>query len=131
MRFLAVSGFAAAVNFSARIGLSLVFSLPLSVVLAYIIGMITAFLLNKRLVFRPRQGRGLSRFFLFSLVNVVAILQTLAVTLLLARYVLPAIRFTVYPEELAHLIGIGVPVFTSYLGHKFITFSNKKGADLA
>ena len=56
------------------------------------------------------------------LVNVLAVLQTLAVSLILARLVLPWLDVRAHREEIAHLVGVCVPVFTSYLGHKYWTF---------
>ena len=56
------------------------------------------------------------------LVNLVAILQTWGISLLLAYHVLPAMGIRMYAPEIAHAIGIVVPVFTSYLGHKYWTF---------
>jgi putative flippase GtrA len=50
------------------------------------------------------------------------VLQTLAVSLGLARLVFPAVGLTAHAEELAHLAGIAVPVFTSYIGHKRLSF---------
>jgi len=38
----------------------------------------------------------------------------------LAYYILPAINVTHYSLEIAHFVGIAIPVFTSYLGHKIV-----------
>ena len=42
--------------------------------------------------------------------------------MLLAYYLLPAIGVRHYVQEIAHAIGIIIPVFTSYLGHKRWSF---------
>lgn len=51
-----------------------------------------------------------------------AVLQTLAVSMGLALYVLPALGVTRHVAEIAHAVGVIVPVFTSYLGHKHLSF---------
>ncbi|MDM8548356.1 GtrA family protein [Candidatus Venteria ishoeyi] len=122
-KFVLVSGFAALVNFFSRIALSLFMQYAAAIVLAYLIGMITAFSLNRLLVFETaRHGHVHHQFYWFTLINIAAILQTLIVSLLLARMILPGLGITYWVEEVAHFIGICVPVLSSFLGHKYITF---------
>jgi putative flippase GtrA len=52
----------------------------------------------------------------------VAVLQTLVISLLLARWLLPSLGIVEHAEALAHLAGVLVLVVTSYFGHKFLTF---------
>ena len=47
---------------------------------------------------------------------------TLVISLLLARWLLPSLGIVTHAEALAHLVGVLVPVVTSYFGHKFLTF---------
>jgi len=49
---------------------------------------------------------------------------TWGVSVGLAEYLFPVIRFSWYRFEIAHIIGISVPVFSSYLGHKYLTFGS-------
>ena len=51
--FLVAGGIAAVVNFLSRIGFNLFFGYAISIVLAYLTGMVTAFLLNRHGVFAP------------------------------------------------------------------------------
>jgi putative flippase GtrA len=37
----------------------------------------------------------------------------------------PAMGMRFHPETLAHAIGVAVPVFTSYFGHKALTFKER------
>jgi len=60
--------------------------------------------------------------FWFVIVNLFALLQTLAVSLLLADFALPYVGVTWHAETIAHAVGIAIPIFTSYLGHKRLTF---------
>jgi putative flippase GtrA len=123
LKFIVAGGFAAIVNFSSRIGLSVFLDYATAIVVAYLIGMLTAFILNRLFVFQTRSNKTARQLFYFTLVNLFAILQTLVVSLLLARIVLPSMGIDHWVEEIAHLVGIGVPVFTSFLGHKYWSFN--------
>ena len=120
--FLLTGGTAAAVNFGSRIVYSVWLDFSSAVILAYITGMITAFVLAKLFVFKDsRQSVHRSAAF-FILVNLVAVLQTWAISMGLAYYVLPAMEITWFDQEIAHAFGVAVPVFTSYIGHKRWSF---------
>jgi len=121
-RFVITGGFAAGVNFLSRIGLSEFLSYRYAVFIAYIIGMITAFILSKIFVFEKNNKSTSNQFIKFAIVNVVAVLQVWLISVGLAEYGFPAVNFTFYPEAVAHFIGISVPVVSSYYGHKYFTF---------
>lgn len=94
----------------------------IAIVLAYITGMITAFVLAKLFVFK-RSHQSLHRSALFFvLVNLVAVAQTWLISMGLAAYALPALGVTKFVREIAHAVGVAVPVFTSYIGHKHWSF---------
>ena len=120
--FLLVGGFAASVNFGSRILYNHWISFSASVVAAYLTGMITAFLLSRLFVFTQSTQAVHHSILYFVLVNLVAILQTLAISLFLAYYALPALGLTHFVKEISHAVGVIVPVFTSYLGHKHLSF---------
>jgi putative flippase GtrA len=120
--FLLTGGTAAAVNFGSRIVYSKWLGFSTSVILAYITGMITAFVLAKLFVFKESQQSVQRAAIFFILVNVVAALQTWLISMGLAYYLLPSLGFTVFVKEIAHATGVVVPVFTSYLGHKHWSF---------
>jgi putative flippase GtrA len=95
---------------------------------AYLIGMGVAYVLNRALVFAP-SGRAISdEWVRFSIVNLIAAGQVWIVSVGLARVVFPAIGFGFHTETTAHVIGVLSPVFTSYIGHKHITFRPKRGS---
>ncbi|MFC4161795.1 GtrA family protein [Chitinimonas lacunae] len=122
VRFLFAGGIAAGVNIGSRVGYSLWLPYPVAITLAYLTGMATAFMLNRRFVFAPGE-QPLSRQLLwFVLVNLAGVAQTLLISLLLARWLLPALGVIRHAEILAHLVGVLVPVFTSFLGHKYLSF---------
>lgn len=120
--FLLTGGVAAAVNFGSRILYSRAVDFSSAVLLAFLSGMATAFVLARTFVFADsRQSLGRSGMF-FILVNLVALLQTWTISLGLAHYLFPALGVNRFAEEAAHAIGIVVPVVTSYLGHKYWSF---------
>lgn len=119
--FLVVGGVAALVNFGSRIALNRWMSYSAAIVLAYGLGMVTAYVLNRLFVFRAGVPVARSAW-RFAVVNAFAVVQTWAVSLLLARLVLPALGVTHFVPEIAHAVGVAVPVFTSYLGHKQWSF---------
>jgi putative flippase GtrA len=120
--FLLTGGFAAAVNWGSRIVYNIWMPYSAAIIVAYITGMITAFILAKLFVFKSStQSTGRSMFF-FTLVNLVAVLQTWAVSVGLAYYLFPRMGMTWHDRDVAHLVGVAVPVFTSYVGHKRWSF---------
>jgi putative flippase GtrA len=120
--FLLTGGTAAAINFGSRILYSQWLGFSTAVILAYITGMITAFVLAKMLVFKDSEQSVQRSAMFFVLVNVVAAAQTWAISIGLAFYVLPAWGVQHFVDEIAHAVGVAVPVFTSYLGHKRWSF---------
>ena len=117
-------GVAAAVNFGSRIAYNLFVNFSTAIILAYLTGMVTAYALARVFVFpETKQSHAKSGLY-FTLVNLVAVLQTWVVSMLLAYYLLPSLGIDSYVKEIAHFVGIAVPVFTSFLGHKYFSFPN-------
>ena len=124
--FLITGGIAAAVNFGTRILYNAWINYSLSIVISYLTGMVTAFILARVFVFQE-SSEALHRSALyFMLVNIAAVAQTWIVSMLLAYYALPALGIQRYVKEIAHGIGIAIPVFTSYIGHKRWTFKQRE-----
>jgi putative flippase GtrA len=124
LMFLLTGGFAAAVNWGSRIVYNIWMPYSAAIVVAYVMGMITAFVLAKLFVFtKSTQSTGRSVFF-FTLVNLVAVVQTWVVSVGLAYYVFPRVGMTWHVRDVAHAVGVAVPVFTSYVGHKKWSFKH-------
>ncbi|KQR41413.1 GtrA family protein [Acidovorax sp. Leaf160] len=123
--FLVTGGLAALANFGARIVLNQWMPFSWAVVLAYGVGMVTAFVLARAFVFTDSRQQTHKSVLFFVLVNLVAVAQTWAVSMLLAQWLLPALGVDRFVREIAHGVGVVVPVFTSYLGHKRWSFSNR------
>lgn len=122
VRFLVAGGIAALVNFGSRIVYDVWTSYSVAIVLAYITGMVTAFLINRAYVFPRGQNSTARSAFFFVLVNGFAVLQTWVVSIVLARYALPYLGVRRFVPEIAHAAGVAVPVLTSYIGHRRWTF---------
>jgi putative flippase GtrA len=120
--FLLSGGVAAIVNVLSRILLNRWMPYSAAIVVAYILGMSTAFLLNRLFVFRNAGNALHHQIFWFTMVNIAAVLQTLAVSLILAKLVFPRMNFVWHADLVAHSIGVAVPVLTSFVGHKKLSF---------
>ena len=126
VQFIMGGGVAAGANITARYWLNQYLDYELSIVLAYGVGMLTAFLIFKFLVFKARHThRTLKESLWFIVINLLALAQTFIVSVGLADYIFPWVHFTFYPYSVAHVIGVGIPVITSYVGHKHLTFGEK------
>jgi putative flippase GtrA len=119
--FLLTGGTAAVVNFCSRVLYTCWMDFSVAVAVAYLTGMTTAFILAKLFVFKNSQQQIRRSVWMFSLVNLIAVAQTWAISLGLV-HILPLIGFTQFINEISHGIGIVIPVFTSYIGHKHWSF---------
>lgn len=115
-------GIAAAANYGSRFIFNIWFDYEISIVLAYLVGMVIAFILMRAYVFNAGERPWGPQAVRFTLVNLLAALQTLIVSVVLDRWVLPWLAVPGNHEAIAHLIGVLVPIGTSYFGHKIATF---------
>jgi putative flippase GtrA len=120
--FLLTGGTAAIVNFTSRIVYNAWMGFSAAVIAAYLTGMVTAYVLARHFVFKTSTQPLTRSILFFTLVNALALAQTWTVSILMAFYVLPALGVSRYSPEIAHATGIIVPVFTSFLGHKYWSF---------
>lgn len=120
--FLLTGGFAAAVNVGSRVLYSKSMGFSTAVVLAYLTGMVTAFVLARLFVFRASTQTWWRSALFFVVVNALAVLQTWGISMLMRQWLLPAVGVTQFVDLIAHGCGVVVPVFTSYLGHKRWSF---------
>ncbi|MBV5336344.1 GtrA family protein, partial [bacterium] len=104
-------------------GFSQVMDFRWAVIAAYLCGMVTAWILSRLFVFGASGRSAWTEFARFGLVNVFAAAQVWLVSVGLAEYAFPAVGFVHHAEDVAHMIGVVIPVFTSYLGHKHFSFS--------
>lgn len=122
LRFVLAGGVAAAVNIGSRWLLSSVMPFGAAVIVAYLIGMATAFGLTRQFVFAKSERHVRSEAVRFTLVNLLALLQVWIVSVGLAEWVFPKLGLVWHAELIAHTIGVLSPVVVSYFGHKHFTF---------
>ena len=122
VRFLFAGGVAAAANYGSRFLFSIWFRYELAIVFAYLVGMSVAFILMRGYVFDARHGALGQQIVRFVGVNILAVIQTLLISILLARWGLPALGMRAHVEAFAPLVGVLIPVMTSYIGHRLLTF---------
>jgi putative flippase GtrA len=128
VRFLFAGGTAAAINIGSRVGFSQVMSFGWAILAAYLCGMTTAWALSRLLVFERSGAHWSHEYGRFALVNVAAAAQVWLIAEGLDRYAFPAMGFRFHPQDVAHVIGVIVPVFTSYAGHKHFSFAARPAA---
>jgi putative flippase GtrA len=125
-RFLFFGGLAALVNILSRIMLNVVVSYEVAIIVAYVCGMTIAYLLNKLFVFTP-SGRSVHvEYCRFTVVNLFAVGQVWLVSVGLALYVFPWMGITWHQETVAHVIGVSIPMVTSYFGHRHFSFAARR-----
>ncbi|MBN8999204.1 MAG: GtrA family protein [Rhizobiales bacterium] len=126
-RFLVAGGFAAIANFARRFVFEPVTGFWAAVALAYLVGFLTAFYLNRRFVF-PASGKPLHRemawFFLF---NALAFPVVVLAAIGFERYVFSPILPVGIARAAAHGCAILLPVFANFLAHRSITFRASSG----
>src|SRR5947209_14023526 len=89
LSFLVVGGLAAAVNIVSRMVFNQVTVYEAAIVLAYLCGMTTAYLLNRTFVFEPSGRPRTHEYIRFALVNLAAVAQVWLVSVGLYRLLFP------------------------------------------
>ena len=120
--FLVSGGVAALLNWASRFLFSLWMTFEWAVVCAFGVGLATGFILMRTIAFDGRGKPALPQAGRYALVNAAALAQTWIVSVLLARWALPAMGVTTHAEAVGHLAGVLFPVFTSYIAHRKYTF---------
>jgi putative flippase GtrA len=124
LKFFLSALVAAAVNFLSRYLLDPYLGYDKAIVVAYLCGTVVAFFLYEYEVFGKGSRPVWQEIALFAFVTMAAIAQTLIVSILLYEHVFLWVNFQWHGKEVAHIIGMGVPMFSSFLGHKYLTFSH-------
>ena len=126
-RFLLAGGFAALINFGSRFFYNIFVDFSTAVVLAFMTGLATGYLLNKKYVFTSSGNTVVQEVGWFVFINMLALVQTWGLSVYLAQLLPEYIpvagpRGQQLSDALAHGAGVLLPVFTSYIGHKYLTF---------
>ena len=122
VRFLMAGGLAAAANYGSRFVFSLWLPFEPAVSLAFGVGLIAGFVLMRRFAFDAADKPVGPQILKYAAVNALALLQTLVISSVLARWLLPASGMTLHVEAVAHAAGVAIPAVTSFFGHRWLTF---------
>lgn len=122
VRFLLCGAIAAGLNWGSRFVFSEFFSFQVAVVLAFLVGLLSGFVLMRVFVFDGTGKAIAPQASKYIGVNLLALAQTFVISLVMARWLLPAVGLGEHAEALGHLVAVLVPVVTSYFGHKLLTF---------
>lgn len=122
LAFLAAAGSSVPVNLLSRVLFSEWLPYGVAVLLAHGVGMVTAYALSRQFVFEQTGRSVASELGRFAMVNVVSAALTWAVSVSLVSYVFPAVRFTLQPELVGHVLGLAVASLTSFVGHRRFSF---------
>lgn len=121
-RFLLVGGVALVCHWLSRFVFNAFVSYAWAIVLAYLVGILVAFTLNKIYVF-PYSRRPLTfEVFFFFLVNIAAFPPVWALAYVLGEWVFVDYVPRQIALALAHGFAITLPVFVNYAVHKLVTF---------
>ena len=128
-KFLVAGGIAAAANIGSRMGFSTVLPFSVAVVLAYVVGLLSAFVLFRLFVCPQSTGNEstLAQLWRFTLINLVALPQTFLVSMFLLHLMNRlGMGMGGSAETVAHSVGVIVPIITSFLGHKYFSFASRR-----
>ena len=120
--FIITGGTSAIINIFSRIILSNFFRFEIAILISYGIGMLIAFILAKRFVFLNSNKSIKKSFPAFALVNLISVLQTFFVSIFIKNLFINFFDNLSFIELISHTCGLGILVFTSFYGHKYITF---------
>ncbi len=121
-RFLLTGGLAAGANFLSRILFSQFMPYLPAIVLAFIVGLATGFLLMKAFVFSGGTAPPARQASYFVLVNMVGLVITIVVSIGVSKLASSVLADTNVAEAIGHLAGVVSPVLLSFYAHKNLTF---------
>ena len=124
--FILTGGLSATINLSSRIIISNFLIFEISVLISYLIGMITAYYLAKKYVFLNSKKSYKKSLPIFALVNFVAVLQTFFISKYIRIWLMDIFNNLIIIDFISHLCGVIFPIFSSFFGHKYITFGTSK-----
>ncbi len=122
--FLAVGGLAALLHWLARLFLSIWLPFSLAVVIAYMVGMLVAFLLNSIFIFPTSEKARHAQARDFVLVNL-SFFPVVWLAAVQINHWLKTVGMISHSEELAHALAIPLPMLATFLIYKFFTFKEK------
>lgn len=125
IRFALSGGIAGLANILSRMALSQITNYSAAIVIAFLIGMTTAYVLMKQFVFQETGQRISHEYIRFGIVNMISLAQVWIISIILLKITFPLINNKNISETLSHSIAVFTPVITSYFLHKYFTFKSK------
>lgn len=122
VRFLAVGGLAALLQWSSRFIFDFYCSYSTSVLLAYGVGLTSGFLLNRSFVFQSSQADKRLQLLYFILINLAGLPMVWWLSIFLGLRLFPRFIDPILAEALGNAIAIASPVALNFILHKFVTF---------
>ena len=128
VRFVVAAGASVPVNLAARVLFSRWVDYGVAVLLAHVVGMVTAYTLTRLFVFERSGRRIRAELGRFALVNVFSATLTWAISVGLVDLVFPATGMHTQPELIGHVIGLGCASVASFVGHRRFSFGKVDAA---
>ena len=121
-RFVIAGGVALVLHWLSRFAFNWYVGYSAAIVLAYLVGILVAFVLNKIFVFSYSDRPLKSELFFFFAINIAAFPFVWGGAFVLGVWVLPLFMAKEFALAVGHGIAITLPVFVNFVLHKFITF---------
>ena len=121
LTFIFVGVTAASVNWTSRYVMATWISFSLAVPLAYCVGMATAFILNKKLVFPKSDIPVDVQVRRFVIINL-SFLPVVWAGSLIFSTALKAMGIKEYSDEIGHAASLALPMLATFLLYKFVAF---------
>ena len=121
--FVLAGMFAAFLNILSRFVFSFYLNYYTSIIFAYVIGMVAAFLLMRRFVFSLSKKPLRYQFMKFVVVNMFNLTLTLIVSAVLFNLLSSLVLNYEFRELISHSVGVLVPIIISFLAHKYYSFN--------
>lgn len=127
-RFIVANSFAAAANIGVKFGSFFLVGDPLSVVLGFLAGLSTSYMLCRNYVFQtvgsPRYGE-MARFTGINLVGLAITFWTYQTVLALLSRMSPVPTGPLSLQTIAHGLGVAAPILLSFVAQKTLTFRQR------
>jgi putative flippase GtrA len=121
-KFLICGSLAAAVNWAARIALSLAMPFEAAVIVAYVIGMTVGFILYRGVVWSDRTSSLKEQIVGFIVVNAFSAAIVFASALGLRSFVTLIVGPGAITDAFAHGAAIAIGAVANFIGHRTVTF---------
>ena len=121
LKFTIIGLLAAAINWYSRLAITDIATFEIAILIAYSIGMVVAFLLNRLFVFPKNRSPIKTQVSKFIIINLTFIPIVWLCTIGLNQWFINS-YFHANSEDLAHAIALALPMLLTFLMYKFLVF---------